>query len=131
LDSSIFLDFDSDFVNFHDLLLLNDQSLFNDPVIPPDSDNIQILVECDIDFKFLLNNPFFLFNNVYMNGIISINLEFSDGDVDLVLNLDFVGGDLFSGPMFPVEELVTEVCVPVISGGLDFKGEGNFEFFQY
>ena len=44
--------------------------------------------------------------------------------------MDFVFTDLGNSPVLPVPELVTEVYVPVVSGGLDFKSEGNFEFID-
>jgi hypothetical protein len=47
--------------------------------------------------------------------------------MNMVSNLNFVFSDLGEGPFLPVEEVIIEPYVPVISSNLDFESESNFE----
>lgn len=83
--------------------------------------SIKFDVELNFNFDLKCGKFFLKANQEDVDFVISINLELSDGNVDVVVNLDFELGDLVDSPMFPVVEFLIEVLMPVISGNLDFK----------
>lgn len=102
---------------------LDDKGLFNNPVLPPEVNGIEFMVEINFDLDLKFGKSFLKAKQEDVDLVITVNSELSDGNVDVVVNLDFEGGDLLDSPFLPVEELAIKIFLPVFSGDLDFKSD--------
>jgi len=84
--------------NFIGSSCLDDESLIDDPVIPPEMKIIKFNIELNIKFISSLDDSLFHKKDVDVDFIISINGELSDGNVNMVVHLDFVFIDLPNSP---------------------------------
>lgn len=126
----VLLDLDSDSCDLEVSFSLEDNCLLINPVFPPNGESINLGGVIELDFNFVSSNLFVKLNGQNVNLVVGINFEVGNGDVDLVVDLNFESGNLFSGPIFPVPNLVFMIVLPVFGDGFDFKSIVSLEFFN-
>jgi hypothetical protein len=109
----VLLDLDSDSCDLEVSFSLEDNCLLINPVFPPNGESINLSGVIELDFNFVSSNLFVKLNGQNVNLVVGINFEVGNGDVDLVVDLNFESGNLFSGPIFPVPNLVFMIVLPV------------------